>query len=190
MEGVKLEVKDQTIAEFLNNLSAKSPTPGGGCASALAGAMAASLVSMYCEFTLGKKKYKDVEQEIQSAHELAQNKYRELLDLCQKDIDAFNMVVASRKDQEKYQLAIKEATKVPLRIAEISLDIYLTASEICFLGNQNLRSDIQVAIFLARASILGALANVTVNLDEILDEQFRKEIYEKVNFILSLINQD
>ena len=63
----KLKIKggnmliERNIKDFLDDLASKSPTPGGGSAAALCGAVAASLVSMVCNLTMGKKKYADFE---------------------------------------------------------------------------------------------------------------------------------
>jgi formiminotetrahydrofolate cyclodeaminase len=54
-----MKIKDQKVSEFLDNLAAKSPTPGGGAVAALTGAMAASLTEMACNLTIGKKDYRE-----------------------------------------------------------------------------------------------------------------------------------
>ncbi|HHJ07011.1 MAG TPA: methenyltetrahydrofolate cyclohydrolase, partial [Anaerolineae bacterium] len=58
-------IQNQSVQDFLNALSGKSPTPGGGSVAALNGALGAALVSMVCNVTIGKKKYADVEAEAQ-----------------------------------------------------------------------------------------------------------------------------
>ena len=56
--------KEQRLDEFLNVLSSKAPTPGGGSAAALSGTVGASLVAMVANLTIGKKKYVEVEEEM------------------------------------------------------------------------------------------------------------------------------
>ena len=82
-------MKEQTIEQFLTDLSAKQSTPGAGGAAALVAALGSSLGSMVGNFTLGKKKYKVVETEVETiVEELEQIKWC-LEGLIQKDADAF-----------------------------------------------------------------------------------------------------
>lgn len=182
------EVQNQSVREFLESLASRSPTPGGGCAAALAGAMAAALLSMFCRLTLGKKKYQDVEAEMVSADLLASGAQRELLRLAQKDVEVFERVMAVRGDAAEYQMALKLAAEVPHQVAEHCLLVFLTASQVIWKGNQNARSDAHVAIALAKAAALGALANVTINLGDIENSSFRERMDAQVQDILSQIN--
>ncbi|MDP8924785.1 MAG: cyclodeaminase/cyclohydrolase family protein, partial [Chloroflexota bacterium] len=52
------------VTEYLDRLASGDPTPGGGSAAALAGALAAALVSMVCNLTTGRDKFADVEEEV------------------------------------------------------------------------------------------------------------------------------
>lgn len=59
-------VKDNNIELFLDDLASRKPTPSGGSAAAVMGAMGAALVSMVCNLTIGKTQYRDFEEEFKS----------------------------------------------------------------------------------------------------------------------------
>lgn len=180
--------ENYTIAEFLEELSDKRPTPGGGSASALAGAMAAALLSMFCQLTMGKKKYQSVQEQMETANSEAQNLMNKLLELTEKDSQFFDKVIASRSDPEAYQSALKEAALVPMEVAELSSRIFALASQASGQGNQATRSDAQTSICLAKAAVMGALANVVINLSSIEDEEFCGNLYKRIEEILELVN--
>lgn len=87
----------QTIQQFLQELSSASPTPGGGSVAALSGAMAAALVSMVGRLTLGKKKYAAVQAEMAELVAQADALRQTLTDLLQADVEAFGRVSAAYK---------------------------------------------------------------------------------------------
>ena len=107
-----------SIRAFLEKLSSSDPAPGGGSVSALSGALAASLGNMVSNLTIGKKKYKDVEEEIKKINETLE-KYRDtFLEEMEEDAKAFNEVINALKlprntdDEKKVRnTAIQESTK-------------------------------------------------------------------------------
>ncbi|HEX5692189.1 MAG TPA: cyclodeaminase/cyclohydrolase family protein, partial [Roseiflexaceae bacterium] len=74
---------DQTLNQFLDNLASKSPTPGGGSIAALSGAMAAGLITMVCDLTIGRKQYAEFEEEAQRLRERSETLRAELQQLAQ-----------------------------------------------------------------------------------------------------------
>lgn len=173
------DFKNQRLVDFLSDLASKKPAPGGGSASALAGAMAAALVVMVCELTIGKEKYKEREADFKKIREEAREKLTELTKLIEEDAKAYNQVVKTKFSQT----AIKKAAEVPLETAQNSLEVFKMASYASEYGNQNARSDSFCAIELATAAVYGALENVRINLPYIKNEKlahyFRSQI-EKI----------
>ncbi len=167
--------------KFLIGLASEKPAPGGGSASAMAGAMAAGLVNKVCLLTVGKEKYKDVEKRFCQLNRKAEELQKELLQLAKKDEEAF-LEVMRTKGSEK---AIKKAAEVPLKTAKNSLEVLEMACYASEHGNQNLRSDAFCAIELATAAVYGALENVRVNLPLIKDERFQGDLRDKVDKILN-----
>lgn len=166
--------------KFLKDLSSKKPAPGGGSASALAGAMAAALVNKVCVLTVSKEKYRGVEKEFKQLSKQAIKLQSELFKLADKDTKAF-MKVKTKGSQE----AFKKAAEVPLETAQRSLAILKMAVYASEYGNQNLRSDAFCAIELATAAIYGALENVRANLPYIKDEKYLRELKDKVEHVLN-----
>ena len=83
---------DMPIKDFVSELSSKAPVPGGGGASALAGALGAALGNMVCSLTVGKKKYKDVEEDILKISDELVSLSESLLDCINEDADRKSVV--------------------------------------------------------------------------------------------------
>jgi methenyltetrahydrofolate cyclohydrolase len=170
-----------SVREFCDALASGDPTPGGGCASALAGAHAAALLSMYCRLTLGRKKYASaVAVMTESLDELERARAR-LLELVDLDADAYGAVIAAmalpkktKEEQARRREAIEAATmraaKVPLEVCAWAVRLLQTARKIYAQGNPNALSDAGVGAQLALASFSGAALNVYINLGSLSDE--------------------
>ena len=167
-----------TLNDFLEKLASKSATPGGGSAAALTGAIAASLVSMVCNLTIGKENY----SEFQDLNNESLRKSQELINdlkLCaQKDIDAYNSVMnafklpKSPERTQKIQEAYKSAVEPPELTVKKCLEIVKLARDLVNKSNKNAVSDLYSAIFLAKAGISCAIENVEINIALIKDSEF------------------
>lgn len=180
-----MAIKEKKIREVLDDLASKQPTPGGGSASALAGAMGAGLVGKVARLT------KDNPQALKIA-EKADRLKDELLKLSDKDCQAYNEVVkayrlpkGSEIRKEKIQEVLKYAAEVPMETAKKSLEVLKLASFSAAKGNQNCVSDARCAIELATAAIYGALENVRINLKLIKDEKFSEDLRDEIDKILA-----
>ena len=127
-----MKLVDLSLTEFAQVLGSDAPAPGGGSAAALSAANGISLTKMVCELTLGKKKYAEFEAEIAQVHAESARLQESLLTAIDKDTEAFNLVSAvfdmpkeTEEDKaarrEAMQKALKEATKSPYGMMEISL---------------------------------------------------------------------
>jgi formiminotetrahydrofolate cyclodeaminase len=177
-----VSASDRTNAKltpFLKVLDPEDNSTGGGTASALAGAMAASLVAMVAGLSIGKEElgpesfYRPI---IEEARVLA----KDLLDGAQRDSEAFERVLnafhlpkGSHAEKAARGQAIQEgythATEVPLHNAEMSVRAYQLAGRLEGHSNPNAASDLVCASHLARAGTLGCLANVDINVSSIND---------------------
>lgn len=174
---------DLTLYEYLEALAGDAPAPGGGSAAALTGALAAASARMVGSFTVGRKKYADVEDEIR-AHLAAIDAVRaEMLTLVQADVDAFRAVGAAyelpRETAEEksarsaaIQAALRVAADVPLRLTRACAELARRLPALLEKGNRNLVSDVGVAVRLCEAACECAWLNVEVNLAALKDEQF------------------
>ncbi len=172
-----------SVNKFLEKVASKTPTPGGGSVSAVSGAMAASLVEMVCNLTIGKKGYEKVQSKIRTIKSQSNKLRKELLKLADEDAKAYESVVSAfkvsknnPKRKQKIQTAFKKAVLIPLETAKKSGEVLDLAEKALEIGNKNTSSDARVAIFLSKTAIKGALENVEINRPSITDERFKKEI--------------
>ena len=169
--------------EFIDELSRNSPAPGGGTASALAGALGASLASMVSVLSYDKKeliKNRNLYNELGEGSQLLKDKLSLLID---EDTEAFNAVVdanrlpsstkkeISRKNNQ-ILIANKNALEIPLKTAKLSFKILELLSRLVEFCNPNSISDLGVASELAIASVKGAYMNVLINTKSIQDKKY------------------
>ncbi len=148
-------IHEISIEQFLDELAARKPVPGGGSVAALSGALAAGLVAMAAQYSTDKKRA-DKSRRLASV----------LMDLIDRDARAF-----AGGD-------LKEATEVPLQTARYSYEVLKLAGALLKDCNPRLITDVGVAAKMAEAAVEGALLNVRVNLSSIKDEEYEKEILE------------
>jgi glutamate formiminotransferase/formiminotetrahydrofolate cyclodeaminase len=165
---------------FLEELASGTPTPGGGSAAAHAGAIGAALAAMVARLTVGKKKYANVEQQMWTLVEKADNLRKTLTLAIDEDAAAFTgFMQATRlsKDTEEQQaartLAIQQATleaaRVPLKVAGLAIEVMKLTLEAARFGNLNAISDAASGFSMARASLNSAGVNVRINLQGLDD---------------------
>ena len=181
---------DLTVGQFLDELASGAATPGGGSAAALSGAMAAGLIAMVCNLSIGKKQYAAFEAEAQSILERAATLRATLQQLAQEDIDVFNRLMAAYRlpreteaDAAARKAAVQRmtrlATEVPLRTARAIADLLPLLAPLVRQGNRTAVSDVGAAAFLIQAAIPMALLNVEINLPAIEDQQFAREAHAR-----------
>ena len=191
---------NQSLKRYLDDAAAKLPTPGGGSVSALAGALGAAMSSMVANFTLGKEKYKDVEEEVTRIL-LDSEKLREKLTrLTELDIEvygkvsqAYQRVVTNEKEKKEKSKAIekacKEALQVPLEALKCCYGVLKLNARLVDIGNLNLISDVGVSVVLAGGALEGAALNVEINLASIKDEKFKAGIEKEFRPLLVEANE-
>ena len=168
-------------ASFIEQLAAPTPTPGGGSAGAYAGAMGAALVAMVAGVTMGKKKYADVEAEMQAIRVVAENLRAELTQAVDDDAASFEVLMAKFKmpkesDEQKSarDAAITQATlnaaHIPLHVSEHAVKVMELALKCAKHGLQSAISDAASGFAMARASLTAAAYNVRINLNSLADK--------------------
>jgi formiminotetrahydrofolate cyclodeaminase len=174
---------NQTVPAFLDDLASVAPTPGGGGAAALSGAMGAALVSMVCNLTIGKEKFAEVEGRMQEILRQSEVLRARLTGMIEEDVAAFDLVMAAYRmpktsDEEKaarttaIQDASKKATLVPLAAARACAEVIDLCRPTADMGNPNVISDAGVAVLCGQAGLKAAALNVLINLGSIKDEAF------------------
>ncbi len=171
------------LATFLDELASASPAPGGGSVAALAGSLGASLAAMVCRLTIGKKKYLDVEETMNTTLLQLEEHRKAFTQLVDRDTEAFNKVMEAYglpKETEDQQAlrsaAIQEATKeaalVPLEVMKRVIDTLALVKTVAERGNVNSASDAGVSALMLNAACESAGLNVMINLKSITDTEF------------------
>lgn len=189
---VENSLLDLNLRGFANELSMDSPAPGGGSTAALCGALSAALSTMVSNLTVGKKEYEDVQIKIKDLATHGQALKDQLLHDVDADTVAFNNVMTAMRmknktDEQKEARAAaieetsKKATLVPLEVLEKCVEALNLAKEVVLSGNKNSISDAGVAGLTAQAGAEGAFYNVRINLPDIQDEKFKKDLGDRAN---------
>ena len=184
--------KNQSIQDFLNRTASNEPIPGGGCISALNGAIATALAEMLASLTIGKKKYVEVEEEMKKSAEKMSQQRELFYEDIDKDAGAYKTVMDAFKlpketDEEKAKRSnqIQEATKhaalIPMEIAQRAFDLLDEIEYTTRNGNSNAVTDGCISMMTCRTAVLGALLNVRINLGSIKDIDFVKELENRCN---------
>lgn len=188
-------IKDHSLEEFLDQLASRASTPGGGSAAAVMGAMGAALISMVCNLTIRNNNYAQVEVEMQRVLTQAEALRHSLVAMINADVEAFDAVVRAyalpraTEDEraarmEAKQLALKEATLVPLAGAKACVELMQLSGIVAEKGNINLISDAGVAVAAAHAALRSAALNVCVNTKAIKDRVFAEQQLVQLDSIL------
>jgi glutamate formiminotransferase len=177
------------VEPFVEQLAAPTATPGGGSASAAAGAMAAGLAHMVAAMSRGKKNYLQYERELSAAIARLAQLREELKAAIDADAASYEAVVKAYKQAKDaaasngaINQALRHATNVPLAVAERAREVERIAESLGRMTNPRMASDLTVAKALARAAMEGAIANVEINLESLQQEEpmFAEEVREKV----------
>jgi methenyltetrahydrofolate cyclohydrolase len=188
--------ENATIQTFLTELASAAPTPGGGGAAAISGAMGAALVSMVCNLTIGKKKYAEVEAELKDVLARSEGLRVVLTGMIGEDVQAFDAVMGAyglpkgTDDEkaaraEKIQAALKTACDVPLACCRACRTVIDLAAITADKGNLNVVSDAGVAVLSAYAGLRSAALNVYVNAKGLEDRDFADERLKELGELLS-----
>jgi methenyltetrahydrofolate cyclohydrolase len=169
------------LRSFCLELSSDQPSPGGGTASAAAGAVSASLLIMVCGVTGKSKRHIGHWQEIKDLKTALVNRRDGLLRLAKEDAQVYDDLVEASKrrrandtpgNMEKFQASLRRAAEVPARTAKECCAILEQSVIVAGIQTRNASSDTVVAVMLAEAGFNGASANVDINLRDITDGEF------------------
>ncbi len=174
---------EKQLKDYLDDLAAKKPAPGGGSAAAMVSALGVGLISMVANFTIAKEKYKHVEEKMSGLLSKSENLRLALSGLIDEDIRVYRRLsglykTTRRKNSDTTQVALKEAVSVPVEICRLSTEAMGLCSLLAREGNVNLISDVGVAVHLLHSAFLSAKIFVGINLKAIKDEQFIVEMRE------------
>ena len=195
IEEPKEKLSSLSLTDFANETSSESPAPGGGSISAYCGTLAASLTTMVANLSSHKRGWDDKWEFFSDWAKKGLDVQNELIDLVDKDTDAFNQIIESirlpkvteeeiKKRNEAISKATKNAILVPLSIMEKAYDCMKITKEMALHGNPNSISDAGVASLCAIAAIKGGLLNVKINCKDFDDLKFIESINKKTDSII------
>ncbi|GAA3401235.1 cyclodeaminase/cyclohydrolase family protein [Paenibacillus hodogayensis] len=185
---------DRTIRSFLEEAGAAVPTPGGGSAAALVGALGAAMVSMTANFTQGEK-FADVGPAMREAVDRLSGWTRDCEDLLEADIASFDRYMTALKlpkgtDEEKraraeaLRHASQQAIEVPLALMRVCRDAMELTARLAAAGNPNVISDLGIGALLFETSARSAYLTVEINLASLKDEGERDAYEERASALL------
>jgi formiminotetrahydrofolate cyclodeaminase len=201
----------KSLQKYLEELSSNSPTPGGGNVAALCGALSASLGTMVCNLTIGKKKYLEVETEMNELKKKLHAYIDKFISLGKNDNEAFERVMDAFKlpketDEQKklrseaIEKSTIEAASVPAEVIKYCREVIPFLEIISKKGNQNSLSDAGVAIAVIAAASEGAFLNVLINYSSLNEKQkaaellmhaenLNNEVKEEAQYLLAEISE-
>jgi len=178
-----MRLADQRFIDLLAAFRSPNPTPGGGSASALSGAVGASLLAMVAGLPKSRAQNADDERRLVTAGGSCASISERLTTLMDRDSEAYEEVVSAFRlpkssDEEKHarasriQDALRLATETPLEVMRGCVEAIRQAADIAAFGNANAASDVQVGLELLKAGLRGAKLNVAINLASITDQAY------------------
>jgi formiminotetrahydrofolate cyclodeaminase len=190
---------DLTVGQFVERLSSAEPVPGGGAASALAAALGAALVSMVAGLSQGRAKYAAYEATLVRADETGRSLATELLELADRDAEAYAGYAAALKlpritdeqietRREAIKAAARVASDAPWDCVRACLRLAEVAEALAGRSNVNASSDVLVASLLAEAGARGAAENVLINLPSTGDEEYSEAMSRQLDETLHEIS--
>lgn len=182
-----MQYLNQSIKKYLDDLAGRLPAPGGGSASAVAGAEGAALLAMVLNFTIGKKGYEEFQERAKELLKKVEQIMAGLSALIDEDVRAYEKLdsvfkMPKNTEDEKgkragaMETALKNAMRVPEEICRLALAAARLSPVILEKGNVNLASDVGVGITLLAAAFRGGQLNVEINLNSIKDTEFSMDV--------------
>ncbi len=188
-----INLVDLSVSKFVEEVASDKPAPGGGSVSALGGALGAALAVLVGKATVGKEKFKDVQEEMERVVSRGTELHLTLNKLVDEDTEAFNQILQAYrmpKDEPEVrsaaiQDALKRAAEVPLQTAKLSFEVLDLIIAVAERGNRNAITDAGVAALFAESAVRGALFNVKINMLSIKDEAVKQNLTNDMEEILA-----
>lgn len=181
----KIKYSKHSLEKFSKELACKTPTPGGGSASAQAASMSAGLNSMVLQYSFGKNPSVKKKKLLKSLYKKTEKLRKTFLNLIELDSLAYERLRMAYKLKKTIKPAILYASNIPMKTAELAYENLQVSKTLVKIGNPRLVTDIGCAILLNYTAIHGAGLNVLVNIKELKGTDRVK----KTKFIKRLINK-
>lgn len=183
------------IDEYVKELGSKAPVPGGGGASAVAGALSAALAGMVCNLTVGKKSYITVEEDVKKILEDMNKHMESFIKLSDKDAEVFYPLSQAygfkpQNDEEKkiheenMEKLLFDAAMVPLDIMKEAYSMLVAVDFLAKKGSKLAVSDAGVAVSMLRSAVCGAMMNVVINVKYMKNREKVQNLMDEASEIL------
>jgi len=189
-------ITQRPVQTFLDELASSAPTPGGGSAAAIMGAMGAALISMVCNVTLGKKGHEAVGPEMQSVRDASERLRARLTAMVADDVAAFDGLMAAYRlpkasEAEKAQRAeaiqinLRAATETPLACARACAEVVALSRRAGENGYAGVVSDAGVGVLAANGALRSAALNIYINAPSLKDRDYAHAAITEIEKLLS-----
>ena len=170
----------EKIEAILEDIENKELEIAGGSVVAIILSSVNSLIKYISNLTIGKKKYEEVQSEVEDILEKAEILKKRSMQAIDKDKEILEKLLitykARKEEPDKYQTSCKLATEFSLEVLKIANETYELSERISKCGNKMLSSDFKICKYYAEASIKAATENVYINLNQIEDKDFKKKV--------------
>ena len=193
-----MKLIDTTVRHFLEAVRSPDPTPGGGSAAALAGAMGAALLAMVAGLPKSRAASEEDARRLEAAGARATALAEELATLIDRDSEAYDLVLAAYKkpkgtDEEKaarsaaVQDGMRAAIAAPLEVMRACAAAAQEGRVVGELGLLSASSDVQVGLELLRAGLRGAQLNVEINLESVKDAGYIAAVRQEIERLQGVV---
>jgi methenyltetrahydrofolate cyclohydrolase len=190
-------ITQRPLETFLDDLASGAPTPGGGSAAAVIGAMGAALISMVCNVTLGKKGQESVSLAMQSVRDESEGLRARLTSMVTDDVAAFDGLMAAYRlpkgsEEEKsrradaIQTTLRAATETPLACARACAEVVVLSRRAAEHGFSGVVSDAGVGVLAANSALRSAALNVYINAPSLKDREYAQAAVAEMEKLLAM----
>ncbi len=174
---------NESLKKYIEDLAARQPTPGGGSAASLAGALGIALLEMVCNFTIGNRKYEDIEEVTMSYLTVLKKIREEFVALIDEDVKVYSSICSAfkTKDEKIIDKALKDGYYISLKICKLSKSGIDVALALASKSNINLITDVGCGAELLKAGFNSGVFNSEINLKGIKDISFAERERSVIN---------
>lgn len=188
------------LRQFIYSLGSRSSAPGGGSASAAIAAMGVALATMVGWLTYGSKKFESLDSQMRCLIPPLRQAMLDFIPMIDADTNAFSGFMEAKKlpkttpeeeeiREKALQEGLRDAVQVPLQVIRTATKVWKPMLELAEVGNVNSKSDLQVGARILETAVWGAFYNVEINLKDISDEAFNKQVFEEAQSSLEIAQE-
>jgi len=171
----------ESLKEYIEKTSSKSPTPGGGSVVALVASLSCSLLDMVVNFTVGKEKYREYESDFQKIKERNDEIKKEVMRFIEDDSKIYKMIDENKNNKEKQQEYLEKSIKIHKKICDFMKEVIEFSKFAAKYGNKYLISDAGIVALLGISAFKGAKLNILINFKYLSEKRTYGNMLEELN---------